>query len=82
MDSDVKDTVMKDLDRFLERREFYREVGKVWKRCYLLYGPPGTEMDLLAFIHVADPTNVRVFKRERAEGEAKILDSTVGRVES
>nr|GEZ12352.1 AAA-ATPase At3g50940-like [Tanacetum cinerariifolium] len=25
MDSDVKDTVMKDLDRFLERREFYRE---------------------------------------------------------
>ncbi|GJX01089.1 AAA-ATPase-like protein [Tanacetum coccineum] len=32
-----KDMVTKDLDRFLERREFYREVGKVWKR-----GPPGT----------------------------------------
>nr|GEW70018.1 hypothetical protein [Tanacetum cinerariifolium] len=28
----------------------------------------GTEMDLLAFIHVVDPTKVRIVKRERAEG--------------
>ncbi|GKD76091.1 hypothetical protein Tco_1334373, partial [Tanacetum coccineum] len=37
-------------------------------------------MDLLAFIQVADPTKVKVGERERAEGEAKLLDSTVGRV--
>nr|GEV11555.1 hypothetical protein [Tanacetum cinerariifolium] len=37
-------------------------------------------MDLLAFIHVADPTNVRVVEREHAKGEVKLLDSTVGRV--
>ncbi|KAL8240532.1 hypothetical protein R6Q59_013887 [Mikania micrantha] len=42
MDTDVKEMVMKDLDRFLQRREYYRKVGKAWKRGYLLYGPPGT----------------------------------------
>ncbi|KAK1410436.1 hypothetical protein QVD17_36973 [Tagetes erecta] len=42
MDADVKEMVMKDLDRFVERREYYRKVGKAWKRGYLLYGPPGT----------------------------------------
>ncbi|GKE25110.1 hypothetical protein Tco_1436622 [Tanacetum coccineum] len=38
----------------------------------------------LSFLHedetVADPTKVRVVERERAEGEAKLLDSTVGRI--
>ncbi|KAK1410434.1 hypothetical protein QVD17_36971 [Tagetes erecta] len=42
METDVKENVMKDLDRFVERREYYRKVGKAWKRGYLLYGPPGT----------------------------------------
>ncbi|GKD77407.1 hypothetical protein Tco_1340028, partial [Tanacetum coccineum] len=40
----------------------------------------GTEMDLLAFIQVADPTKVKVGERERAEEEVRVLDSTVGRV--
>nr|GEU94976.1 transposase (putative), gypsy type [Tanacetum cinerariifolium] len=39
-------------------------------------------MDLLAFIQVANPTKVKVGERERAEGEAKLLDSAVGRVVS
>ncbi|KAJ0657656.1 putative AAA+ ATPase domain, ATPase, AAA-type, core, AAA-type ATPase domain-containing protein [Helianthus annuus] len=42
MDPSVKEMVLKDLDRFVERREYYRRVGKAWKRGYLLYGPPGT----------------------------------------
>nr|GFB90717.1 hypothetical protein [Tanacetum cinerariifolium] len=37
-------------------------------------------MDLFAFIQVADPTKVKVRERERAEGEARLLDSTIGRV--
>ncbi|GKF58794.1 hypothetical protein Tco_0172331, partial [Tanacetum coccineum] len=37
-------------------------------------------MDLFAFIHVADPTKVKVGERGRAEGEARLLDSTVGHV--
>nr|GEU61244.1 ATPase 11, plasma membrane-type [Tanacetum cinerariifolium] len=38
------------------------------------------QMDLLAFIHVADPTKIRVVERECAEGQVKLLDSTVGLV--
>jgi hypothetical protein len=37
-----KRSVMDNLDRFLKRREYYRRIGKAWKRGYLLYGPPGT----------------------------------------
>ncbi|KAL9418147.1 hypothetical protein AB3S75_041046 [Citrus x aurantiifolia] len=42
MDFDMKKTIMDDLERFLQRKEFYRRLGKAWKRGYLLYGPPGT----------------------------------------
>ncbi|EEF47499.1 AAA-ATPase At3g50940 [Ricinus communis] len=42
MDPRLKQEVMDDLDRFVIRREFYRRVGRPWKRGYLLYGPPGT----------------------------------------
>nr|GEW64526.1 hypothetical protein [Tanacetum cinerariifolium] len=38
------------------------------------------EMDLFAFIQVVDPTKVKVRERERAEEEARLLDSTVRRV--
>ncbi|GKG35581.1 hypothetical protein Tco_0440735, partial [Tanacetum coccineum] len=37
-------------------------------------------MDLFAFIQVVDPTKVEVGERERVEEEARLLDSTVGRV--
>ncbi|XP_059283767.1 AAA-ATPase At3g50940-like [Lycium ferocissimum] len=42
MESDQKDMILKDLERFVKRKEHYRKVGKAWKRGYLLYGPPGT----------------------------------------
>ncbi|KAH0701216.1 hypothetical protein KY284_015431 [Solanum tuberosum] len=42
LESALKKTIIQDLDRFLRRKEFYRRVGKAWKRGYLLYGPPGT----------------------------------------
>ncbi|KAF9676037.1 hypothetical protein SADUNF_Sadunf09G0096900 [Salix dunnii] len=42
MDMEAKRTIMEDLDRFVKRKEFYRRVGKAWKRGYLLFGPPGT----------------------------------------
>ncbi|KAL5722834.1 hypothetical protein ACHQM5_006305 [Ranunculus cassubicifolius] len=42
MDDAQKKMIMDDLDRFVKRKEFYRRVGKAWKRGYLLYGPPGT----------------------------------------
>ncbi|KAL9229555.1 hypothetical protein vseg_005009 [Gypsophila vaccaria] len=42
MEPESKRAVIDDLDRFLSRREFYKKVGRAWKRGYLLYGPPGT----------------------------------------
>ena len=42
MDPTLKEELIADLDRFVKRREFYKKVGKAWKRGYLLYGPPGT----------------------------------------
>ncbi|XP_019169429.1 PREDICTED: AAA-ATPase At3g50940-like [Ipomoea nil] len=42
IDPELKKTIMEDLDRFVRRRDYYRKVGKAWKRGYLLYGPPGT----------------------------------------
>ncbi|KAI4327650.1 hypothetical protein L6164_020086 [Bauhinia variegata] len=42
MDPELKKAIIEDLDRFVMRKDFYRRVGKAWKRGYLLYGPPGT----------------------------------------
>ncbi|GKV41483.1 hypothetical protein SLEP1_g49010 [Rubroshorea leprosula] len=42
MDPEMKQSIIDDLDRFLSRRDFYKRIGKAWKRGYLLYGPPGT----------------------------------------
>ncbi|GJT53411.1 hypothetical protein Tco_0988465, partial [Tanacetum coccineum] len=39
-----------------------------------------TDMDLFAFIQVVNPTKMRVVGRERAEGEEKLLDFTIGHV--
>ncbi|XP_019182197.1 PREDICTED: AAA-ATPase At3g50940-like [Ipomoea nil] len=42
IDGELKKEVIEDLERFVRRKDFYRRVGKAWKRGYLLYGPPGT----------------------------------------
>ncbi|KAL6583465.1 hypothetical protein OROMI_005543 [Orobanche minor] len=42
MEPRSKRAIMEDLDRFVRRKDFYRKVGRAWKRGYLLYGPPGT----------------------------------------
>ncbi|KAG6506305.1 hypothetical protein ZIOFF_031628 [Zingiber officinale] len=42
MEEEMKRAVVEDLDRFVRRKEYYRKIGRAWKRGYLLYGPPGT----------------------------------------
>ncbi|MBA0724532.1 hypothetical protein Golax_021217 [Gossypium laxum] len=42
MDWELKRAVMEDLEMFTNGEEYYKRVGKAWKRGYLLYGPPGT----------------------------------------
>ena len=42
LDPELKLAVMTDLEKFVKRKDYYKRVGKAWKRGYLLYGPPGT----------------------------------------
>ncbi|OMO84499.1 hypothetical protein COLO4_22020 [Corchorus olitorius] len=42
MEPDVKKMIIDDLERFLKRKDYYKKVGRAWKRGYLLFGPPGT----------------------------------------
>ncbi|KAI8554252.1 hypothetical protein RHMOL_Rhmol05G0083800 [Rhododendron molle] len=63
MELDAKKTLMADLQRFVRRKEFYRRVGKAWKRGYLLYGPPGTGKSSL-IAAVANYLNFDVYDLE------------------
>ncbi|KAG9459849.1 hypothetical protein H6P81_004357 [Aristolochia fimbriata] len=38
----LKAELKRDLAAFAEGEEFYKRVGRAWKRGYLLYGPPGS----------------------------------------
>ncbi|KAJ4789869.1 P-loop containing nucleoside triphosphate hydrolases superfamily protein [Rhynchospora pubera] len=42
MDPEKKREIIDDLVTFREGKEYYKKIGKAWKRGYLLYGPPGT----------------------------------------
>ncbi|KAF3322031.1 putative mitochondrial chaperone BCS1-B [Carex littledalei] len=42
MDPEKKREIIDDLVTFREGKEYYKQIGKAWKRGYLLYGPPGT----------------------------------------
>jgi mitochondrial chaperone BCS1 len=42
MDHKLKQSIIDDLNRFIKRNDYYKKIGKAWKRGYLLYGPPGT----------------------------------------
>lgn len=39
---DFVDSVIGDIQEFIESQEWYEEMGIPYKRSYLLYGPPGT----------------------------------------
>ncbi|CAH9089649.1 unnamed protein product [Cuscuta epithymum] len=42
MDTKKKMELVEDLVAFKEGKDFYRRIGRAWKRGYLLHGPPGT----------------------------------------
>ncbi|KAL0718615.1 hypothetical protein Bca4012_067938 [Brassica carinata] len=42
MDKKKKEEIKRDLIKFGKSRDYYKKIGKAWKRGYLLYGPPGT----------------------------------------
>ncbi|XP_027358170.1 AAA-ATPase ASD, mitochondrial-like isoform X2 [Abrus precatorius] len=42
MDPKKKEEIRNDLEKFKKGEDYYKKIGKAWKRGYLLYGPPGT----------------------------------------
>ncbi|XP_078167127.1 P-loop containing nucleoside triphosphate hydrolases superfamily protein [Carex rostrata] len=42
MDPELKNRISNDLESFLKGRNYYHNLGRVWRRSYLLYGAPGT----------------------------------------
>ncbi|CDY71107.1 BnaCnng71360D, partial [Brassica napus] len=42
MDPEKKEGIRKELVKFSKGKDYYKKVGKPWKRGYLLFGPPGT----------------------------------------
>ncbi|CAH8378208.1 unnamed protein product [Eruca vesicaria subsp. sativa] len=42
IESHLKTSILDDLDAFSQGKDFYKSVGRTWKRGYLLYGPSGT----------------------------------------
>ncbi|XP_043704601.1 AAA-ATPase ASD, mitochondrial-like [Telopea speciosissima] len=42
MEPEKKKDIMDDLINFSNSKDYYKKIGKAWKRGYLLYGPPGT----------------------------------------
>ncbi|KAK1374062.1 26S protease regulatory subunit 8-like [Heracleum sosnowskyi] len=42
MEPNEKKALKDDLDLFVKRKDYFKRVGRAWKRGYLLYGPPGT----------------------------------------
>ncbi|KAK8710394.1 hypothetical protein V6N13_145718 [Hibiscus sabdariffa] len=83
MEPELKKFIMKDLDSFVERKEFFESVGRAWKRGYLLYGPPGTgKSSLVAAIANYMRYNVYdlQFQSVRSDSELRrILTSTTNR---
>ncbi|XP_057496398.1 AAA-ATPase At4g25835-like [Actinidia eriantha] len=42
LEPDLKKQITEDLTAFAQGRDFYRKIGRAWKRGYLLHGPPGS----------------------------------------
>ncbi|KAL0464954.1 UNVERIFIED_CONTAM: AAA-ATPase [Sesamum latifolium] len=42
IDPDLKTKIQSELETFLDSKQYYNKLGRVWKRSYLLYGPSGT----------------------------------------
>ncbi|KAG5015814.1 hypothetical protein JHK82_021495 [Glycine max] len=42
LEPELKKQIKNDLTAFADGKEFYKRVGRAWKRGYLLHGPPGS----------------------------------------
>ncbi|XVE82555.1 hypothetical protein DITRI_Ditri16bG0014700 [Diplodiscus trichospermus] len=83
MEPELKQFIEDDLDSFAERKEFFENVGRAWKRGYLLYGPPGTgKSSLVAAIANHMRYNIYDLQFQSVRNDAdlrRILTSTTNR---
>ncbi|KAL7595492.1 hypothetical protein Lser_V15G29975 [Lactuca serriola] len=81
MDPKKKKEILDDLMMFSKSKDYYKKVGKSWKRGYLLYGPPGTgKSSMIAAMSIIviedidcslDLTGQRKEKKEESKEEEK-----------
>uniref|UniRef100_A0A7N0TKG1 AAA-type ATPase N-terminal domain-containing protein n=1 Tax=Kalanchoe fedtschenkoi TaxID=63787 RepID=A0A7N0TKG1_KALFE len=50
MEPKKKQDIINDLITFSKAKDYYDQIGKAWKRGYLLYGPPSASTYLFAFL--------------------------------
>lgn len=79
----LKTTMIDDLDAFSKGKDFFKRVGRAWKRGYLLYGPPGTGKSSMVAA-IANHMNYNIYDLQiqsvRDDGELrKILTATKNR---
>ncbi|KAK8647033.1 hypothetical protein V6N13_120791 [Hibiscus sabdariffa] len=74
MESDLKKKRIEDLDKFMRRKEYYKRVGKAWKRGYLLFGPPGTRKSSLIAV-MANYLNFDIYDLELTDRRVEEEDS-------
>ncbi|GKV32705.1 hypothetical protein SLEP1_g41292 [Rubroshorea leprosula] len=83
MDPESKSEIIKDLETFVQRKEFFQRVGRSWKRGYLLHGPPGTgKSSLVAAIANKLRYNIYDLQLQSVRSDAElrsILTSTTNR---
>ncbi|KAK8710031.1 hypothetical protein V6N13_145375 [Hibiscus sabdariffa] len=83
MEPELKQLIKGDLDSFVARKDFFKGVGRAWKRGYLLYGPPGTgKSSLVAAIANYLRYNIYDLQVQTARSDADlrhILTSTTNR---
>ncbi|KAL1216396.1 AAA-ATPase [Cardamine amara subsp. amara] len=83
MEPELKNKLIRDLDAFSNGKDFFKTVGRAWKRGYLLYGPPGTGKSSLVAA-IANYMNYSIYdlQMQSVEDDAtlrKILTSTENR---